>query len=378
MEHRAGGRLEVRITPADVGKRVSVRRVAEIRDAHPVFADTLGVLTSWSHGVLSVTRRTGENVRIAESSLVAGKIVPAAPTRRPLAAPPADGPELRRIAADGWPAPEVAALGDWRLRAGGGFTRRANSVLAHGDPGRPLDDAMRQVIAWYAERGLPPYVQVATGTPLDAALAGQGWTPEAPVVSMTAPLAPLADAPGAERVTLSRELTDAWLSRYHRTGDLPEAARTVLTGGTSVWFASAGLGAAGSGASGSASAAGSDSVSGSAEVPGPAEAGSAGGAGGSGGGTGGPAAIGRVAVDGRWAVFAAVEVAAEHRREGLATAVMAALAARALTEGASGALLQVESDNAAALALYARLGFTPGEPHHYRRPPRPATAANSH
>lgn len=51
---------------------------------------------------------------------------------------------------------------------------------------------------------------------------------------------------------------------------------------------------------------------------------------------------------------------------------MAALAARAVTEGAAGALLQVETGNAPALALYARLGFTTGDPHHYRRPPRDA------
>lgn len=55
------------------------------------------------------------------------------------------------------------------------------------------------------------------------------------------------------------------------------------------------------------------------------------------------------------------------RRAGLATAVMAALAGRALEEGASAAWLQVETDNAGALALYDGLGFaTHHTYHHYR------------
>lgn len=82
-----------------------------------------------------------------------------------------------------------------------------------------------------------------------------------------------------------------------------------------------------------------------------------------------PAAIGRCVVDGRWAGFAAVEVDPALRRQGLATEVMAALARRALDEGASAAWLQVEDDNEAARALYAGLGFAAHHAyHHYRAP----------
>jgi N-acetylglutamate synthase len=72
----------IRITPADVGKRVSVRRVAEIARGRPVFSDTIGVLTSWSQGVLIITRRDGQAVHIAQSSVVAGKVVPDRPAHR--------------------------------------------------------------------------------------------------------------------------------------------------------------------------------------------------------------------------------------------------------------------------------------------------------
>lgn len=84
-------------------------------------------------------------------------------------------------------------------------------------------------------------------------------------------------------------------------------------------------------------------------------------------GGGAPAAIGRCVVDGRWAGFAAVEVDPALRRRGLATRVMAALAPRALEEGASAAWLQVEADNAGARGLYAGMGFAAHHAyHHYR------------
>jgi N-acetylglutamate synthase len=296
--------------------------------AHPVFSDTIGVLTSWSQGVLIVTRRTGESVRIAERTVVAGKVVPPAPARRPLAAPAAPAAELHRTAAATWPAAETERLGDWLLRASGGYTRRANSALADGDPGLPLPEALERVRAWYAARGLPALLQLpqeADGTPADRAAAAAGWRAEAPTLVLTAPLAPVADAPGAERARVEAELTQTWLAGSPRAAQAGDAARAVLGGWSPAWFG---------------------------HVPGDG---------------GRPAAVGRVAVEGRWAVFTCVETDPAHRRRGLAAAVMAALAARALAHGATGALLQVEPGNAAALALHARLGFVHGPAYHYRR-----------
>lgn len=331
-----GGRLEVRISAADVGKRVSVRSLTGSGGAGPAFTDTVGVLTSWTDGVLSITRRGGRIVRIEESALVAGKVVPAEPARR--RGPAASVRELTEVAARGWPAVETARLGGWTLRASGGFTGRANSVLPLGDPGRALDTALAEVVRWYGERGLPALVQVTTGGAdsdelLGAELERRGWTAERFAVLRTAALAPLADREPDGRVRLSRRPDAAWLGAYRRSGSGPAgAALTVLTGGPSVWFAT---------------------------VPG-----------GSGDEDAPPAAIGRCVVDGRWAGFAAVEVAPARRREGLATAVMAELARAALAEGASAAYLQVEPENTAARALYDRLGFADHHSYHYRRAPR--------
>ena len=49
------------------------------------------------------------------------------------------GHELEQVAAFGWRAQETVRLGEWLLRASGGFTQRANSVLAVGDPGVALE-----------------------------------------------------------------------------------------------------------------------------------------------------------------------------------------------------------------------------------------------
>jgi ribosomal protein S18 acetylase RimI-like enzyme len=339
VEISAGGRLEVRITAADVGKRVSVRRRTEHAAEGGKFTDTVGVLTSWDDGVLLITRRDGETVRIAARTLVAGKVVPAARARR--RGPAASYGELARVAARAWQPVERERLGEWELRAASGFTRRANSALPLGDPGLPLDNALTAVRRWYAARGLPAYVQAATGgegtqEALCAELTERGWRREVTAELWTGALAPLVDRePGPtapEDVLLSRTADEAWLRRYQRKG-IGEVALRVLGSGPSVWFAT---------------------------VPGAGDSGAEGAT---------PAAIGRLVVDGRWAGFAAVEVDPALRRRGLATAVMAALAGRALQEGASAAWLQVESDNDGARALYRRLGFAAHHSYHHFREP---------
>ncbi|MFF5894862.1 GNAT family N-acetyltransferase [Streptomyces argenteolus] len=332
MEFTMGGQLEVRMTAADVGKRVSVRRAVDAPGEGAKFSDTVGVLTSWDAGVLSVTTRRGESVRIAESSLLAGKVVPPAPARR--RGPAASFGELVLVAARAWQPVESESLGEWRLRASSGFTRRANSVLPLGDPGLPLGEALGRVRRWYGERGLPAYVQTATGAEgtqelLCSSLEDHGWRREVTADLRIAALAPVGDLDvDTAAVRVSRTADEAWLSRYQRFETPGPHVLKVLGSGPSVWFAS---------------------------VPGDDPAGT-------------PAAIGRCVVDGRWAGFMAVEVGPEYRRRGLATAVMAALARTALDEGASAAWLQVETDNEGAGALYERMGFATHHSYHHFRP----------
>ncbi|MFC1432828.1 GNAT family N-acetyltransferase [Streptacidiphilus sp. N1-3] len=301
-------------------------------EGRPVFGDVIGVLTSWDEELLSVVNRAGETVEIHRKALVAGKPVPPAPVRRSTAAPADPGPAaLQRLAARGWPAVESEPLGEWVLRASGGFTRRANSVQTLGDPGLPLAAALDRVQDWYARRGLPGYIEVTTPGSTEGlarALAERGAT-EDETLFRTAPLAALARTPAAVDVRLARRADAAWMSRYRRVGGDPgleRMAQQVIHGGHSVWFATLTL-------------------------PGQQ----------------GPAAIGRCVVDGEWAGFGAIEVLPELRRRGLATAVMAALARRAAEEGATGGYLQVEAGNERAVALYDKLGFRTSHRYQYAR-----------
>ncbi len=65
----------------------------------------------------------------------------------------------------------------------------------------------------------------------------------------------------------------------------------------------------------------------------------------------------RAAVDGDWLGVHGLNVLPQHRGEGHATALMAALLAWGAEQGATTVWLHVETDNAPALALYERLGF---------------------
>jgi len=242
--------------------------------------------------------------------------------------------ELERAAVPGWRAPEEARLGDWLLRAAEGFTGRANSALAVGDPGLPPAQAVEAVCDWYRARALPPMIAVpyATGLPdtseVDRFLAGRGWTirPGAATV-MTAAPGEVARPEGVTAVEVGTEPDDDWLALYHYRGQaLPPIARRLLMSAPWQGFARVRL-------------------------------------------AGRTIAIGRVAGTGEWAGLTAIEVDPAYRRRGLGAAVSAALAAAAAERGVPGLYLQVEDGNLAARTLYGSLGFTDHHGYHYRLAP---------
>jgi ribosomal protein S18 acetylase RimI-like enzyme len=166
---------------------------------------------------------------------------------------------------------------------------------------------------------------------LDRLLAGRGWTLRSgPATVMIAASAEIASAEiavtadGRAAVAIEPRPDDAWLARYHYRGQqLPSVALRVLT--SAPWQAFGSVRADGQ-----------------------------------------TVAIGRVAVSGDWAGLTAIEVHPGYRRRGLAGAVTAALAGAAARHGASQLYLQVEDANAAARALYQRVGFTDHHGYHYR------------
>ncbi|MBB5774654.1 putative acetyltransferase [Nonomuraea jabiensis] len=69
-------RLIIAITSQDIGARITTRRRVP-----GGFRDAVGILVSWENGLLKVRKRDGSVVEIPEETLVAAKVVPAAPPR---------------------------------------------------------------------------------------------------------------------------------------------------------------------------------------------------------------------------------------------------------------------------------------------------------
>lgn len=303
------------ITTRDLGCRVVVRRVVGVRDGRPQFSDILGELTAITESYLTVRDMSGREQTVPRNKVAAAKRVPPRPVphRRIVA--------LERVAAAGWPATDTDWLGDWLLRAAGGWTSRANSVLPLGDPGVPVPEALDRVHAWYAARGLRPSIAVPLPAlrTLDRHLESRSWRPTHRVLVQTRQQSKPAAASGHDdlppvRITSSPD--PQWLQLVgERKGGLPDVAVKVLTGARLPGFASVYE-------------------------------------------SGRLVAIGRGVVDEGWLGLSLMEVVPAARRRGLARHVFAALARWGAEHGAERTYLQVEEKNDAARTLYASLGFT--------------------
>ncbi|MFI5906684.1 GNAT family N-acetyltransferase [Dactylosporangium sp. NPDC051541] len=314
--------------PQHVGQRVVIRRMMGMRDARPVFSDILGHLLEATETHLTVRARTGA-VRVPIAEIARAKPVP--PRRR---LTPTES--LEAAAALGWPAREQEQLGDWLLRATDGWTQRANSTLVIGSPDRPTPDAIDLVRQWYRSRSLVPAfsIPVPLFKRLDDELERRGWTAMPVTVVMTTALPSLlatlpSPAPDFGRIELAASPSDEWLTAVAgRKGPLPESARQVLTGVPEVRFA-----------------AWYDDE-----------------------GTLLATARGCVAdPESRWLGLSLIGVDERLRRRGLAQRLIAALARWAGELGARDVYLQVEQRNAAAVALYERLGFVVDHAYSSRR-----------
>src|SRR5581483_6130385 len=139
------------VEPSWLGRRITVRRaVGRDADGRLQFADVVGDLVDLDATHAVVDARNGE-VRVELAHVVtARQVVPST----------AEILDLQRTAAGGLRAAETERLDGWLLRADGGFTRRANSILPLGQLARPVPDALAAAQQWYAARGLPALFQV--------------------------------------------------------------------------------------------------------------------------------------------------------------------------------------------------------------------------
>jgi GNAT superfamily N-acetyltransferase len=270
---------------------------------------------------------------IDRSMIIAARRAPAAP----------GGPDPRRISAHdlqrhmlrSWLAWHER-LGEWTLRAGGGFTGRANSCHAVGDPGVPIREAAELIIGYAADHDIPPMAQVIEDSPEDRALLDLGWAesyqPAAVLVCRLADF--LLGRPVQGLVQLAEDLRPEWEEAYQvsRPNAVdPAIVRMILDGTPPRAFA----------------AVAGDDVADRSEL----------------------IAIARGHRSGDWLGLASIWTRPDHRQRGLAAGMIAALGHWAARQGARYAYVQVATVNEPALGAYQKLGFVHHHRYHYLVPP---------
>lgn len=260
--------------------------------------DVLGVCLAWTDEHCVVEPRNGPPVRIRVTDIVSGKPVPAKPSVRLRTTPV----EAEAHTAGLFPNVQTTSIGTWTLRwqepaPAGRRRKRANSCLAMSDPGLPVPEALDAVRREYAARGLPPLVQVVTGSELAAEITASDWVPVA---------GGDAEFLLTSAAMLRRELRGAGSSSVavELDGDAHRAHLTLTSGGA-------------------------------------------------------PVARARAAFDRDWLGVHDVVVEEAHRRQGWGRRLMAEVLDWGAELGARTVWVHVASDNPGARTFYEGLGFTP-------------------
>jgi N-acetylglutamate synthase len=304
--------------------------VMRVRLADGSATDLIGWVEAVEPAMFQLVASDGALHRVERSAIIAARRAPAAagaPDPRRISSA-----ELERRALAGWLALHEP-LGEWTLRAAGGFTGRANSCLAVGDPGMPIEQAAARIVEFARNHGIAPMAQVVTGSAEDAALRALNWVDTYVPTEVLA--VRLADLLGIEvpvqAVRIVEMLEGSWWDAYQLSR--PNAAdpallRMILDGHPPRAFASA-----------------TDDAE---DVP---------------------FAIARGHLSRDWLGVASIWIRDDRRRQGWATAMLRALGHWAARRGARYCYLQVASANTVAIAAYERLGFVRHHSYHYLAPP---------
>lgn len=299
--------------PDDIGQRMTVR----MHDPDGGYRDILGVLESPT----SIRKRDGSLVNFDPDQIALWRRIEPRVDRAGKGSPLSLRiDEIERAASATWPAAEQVAMGDWILRATGKFTMRANSALALGDPHIEISEAINKVIVFYQERNLTPTIHVALPTyvELDALLASRGWSEKIIVHVMVSDIH-VGEIINADlgRWEFSSEPGDEWIGLQR-----DEGAKEIMKRYPAIY---AGL-----------------------RVDGKL------------------IAVGRAANFEKWTVLTRLFVHPDFRGKGLGKDLVTQLLNAAERAGASKVLLQVDSKNTAAIALYKKMGFSLHHAYKYR------------
>ena len=292
-----------------IGKRVTIR----LREADGGLRDIVGILQS-EHELIN---SKSQAISFSKDDIAIWREIKPLPDRAGTGSPLSLRIiELEKLSDTTWPAAEIIEFGKWRLRISDGFTMRANSVLPTGagpigEPPLALADAVEHVIKSYRDKGLTPTftLPLPIYQELDEYLESQGWQIKVGAQFLIKDIDlietemfsqndfEILDYPSEEWLGLQSDHgLEKLMQRY------PARYGVIRSGGNVV-------------------------------------------------------AVGRIATLGTWAMATRLFVDPSHRGKGLAKQLMLRLMAAAKEDGATKIGLQVDLENAAALALYDSMGF---------------------
>jgi ribosomal protein S18 acetylase RimI-like enzyme len=292
-----------------IGQRFSIR----LRDPEGGYRDVVGHLKT----ATSLINRKGQEIsfnpeeifvwrEIVERPTLAGKGAPL--TLRVL--------ELDQICNSTWPATENLENSGWLMRAAGGVTNRANSVLPliaslEAGPLKDFSEKLAIVQEFYRHRNLPTIFQVALPTwqvlyeKLLSIGAVETLRGNTMVTDLTSDKQKI---PTGIDIVKSNQLSTDWLEVHPTPG-----IEKILLGCTATYLTVVK--------------------------------------------DGHTVAACRIALANEWSSITRVYVHQEFRGQGLGKAIVAAALEASFEQGATKAVLQVEASNAIAIGVYESLGF---------------------
>ena len=302
--------MEIQPLPLErIGQRFSIR----LHDPAGGYRDVVGHLKS----ATSLVNRKGQEISFDPEQIFVWREIVQRPTLAGKGAPlTLRVLELDQICNLTWPATENLENSGWLMRAAGGVTNRANSVLplaANLEAGTLTDFAEKLLVAqeFYQKRNLPTIFQVALPTwqVLSDKLRSIGAVETIRGNTMVADLTSAKqNVPTGFEIAQANQVTDKWLELQPTPG-----IEKILAGCSATYLTI---------------------IKNSQTI-----------------------ATCRIALAKSWSSITRVYVHQDFRGQGLGKAITAAALEASFEQGATKALLQVEASNAIAIGIYESLGF---------------------
>ena len=240
---------------------------------------------------------------------------------------------VEELSMNAWPALQTMLYDGWVLRFADGYTRRANSINPIYPSGDDVHGKIQTCERLYRDRGLNVVFKMTSAVypeALDDVLAGQGYAVDAQTSVQILDLDSMDKLP-AQEATLAESLSDSWLVAFREMSGIPERRGPLLRQmlhsiAPATCFASIRHG---------------DQV----------------------------IACGLGVVQAGFVGLYDIVTHPQARQQGYGTQLVASILAWARQRGAHTAYLQVMLNNAPALRLYSKLGFSEIYQYWYRVKP---------